>query len=189
MGETHKMTVSEAEEVVNEFAQQYAKEWNLPPHAVRVILWPGDYNWKVKRGPTAMVKLGRAVDDKRFMPALKEAVMHVAKSKAWESMELVSMIDVAKHESNMRRFKTMHERIPRTLSDAEMRVSRITRVEAIHLETGLREVVEVESGRGAIFAMTEVAKYRLARRVHEHRMKEAEQVAKQAEVQPVEDVA
>lgn len=176
--EQEKLTLSDVEEIVNTFALKYAKEvHNLPPTAIRVILWPTD-KWitHVTRGPTAIIKIGRLPGAPVFNAAMRNAIDHVAKHKLYECLSIEKVADIVRREDNLKRvlrerYNFDAELIPHMLRDEEVIVRRYSRVEVVHRSTGKREVMEVEQGNGNIFTMTEVAKTRLARRVHEDNVK------------------
>ena len=174
-----KLTKDDVEEIVNQFAIKYAKEaHNLPETAVRIILWPTD-KWVscIVGGPTAIIKMGLKLDDPVFNEAMRRAIDHVAIRHMYQRMEIEKVADIVRRKEELRRVLRVRynfdsELVPHMLKDHEISIRRFQRVEVVHRESGQREVMEYETGHGNIFAMTEVAKARLARRVLEARMKE-----------------
>lgn len=171
-----KLTLADVEEVVNQFASRYAHETHgLPKTAIRVILWPSaPFITMVQRGPTAIITMGRLPGDPVFNKAMRGAIDHVASHKLYECMTVDRVADIVRREDELRRVQRerygfMRELIPDALADEEITFARITRVEVTHQATGLREVMEVEQGKGNIFTMQEVIKARLARRVNDAR--------------------
>lgn len=176
-----KLTLTEVEEVVNEFAQKYARErHNLPETAIRIILWPTD-KWTTFTipGPTAIIKIGKLPGDPVFNEAMRRAIDHVAIRHLYQCMAIEKVADIVKRDDDLKRIQRVRynfdaELVPHMLREEELSVRRFQRVEVVHRETGQREVMEYESGHGNIWTMTEVAKARLARRVHEMRVKDNE---------------
>lgn len=188
------LTLSDVEEIVNEFAQQYAKRTHdLPPNAVRIILWPTDkWIYAVESGPTAIIRMGILPGHPKFNPAIRRAIDHVRYAHAYQCLTLESTLDIARRENELSRTQRVRygfkrELVPDLLEDEDLSVSRMTRVEVIHRESGLREVVEVEQGKGNIFTMLEVAKARLSRRVHEEKLRAASVEAEDPFTLPPDD--
>lgn len=174
MSDEQKLTLSDVEEIVNDFARKYAHDTHgLPSTAIRIILWPTD-KWItfVTRGPTAIIKIGRLPGDPIFNISMRNAIDHVARHHLYECMTIEKVADIVKREDALRRIQRERynfdsELVPHMLRDEEVIVRRFSRVEVVHRKTGKREVMEYESGQGNIFAMTEIAKARLARNIHE----------------------
>lgn len=160
------LTHNQVEEVVNAFAQKYAREmYHLPTHAVRVILQPTtDFICRVDRGVTAIIRMGRMPGDPAFNEALRNAIELIAKRKLYERMEVESVADILRHEEHLRRFKREHriDRIAPRVGDHELTVRRLYRIEVVHKKTGKREVVESEVGNSNFGTMLEVGRNRIA---------------------------
>ena len=179
-----KLTISEVEEVVNEWAVKWARDYhNLPLTAFRVFLWPSnDFTAKVVGGPTAKIILGSAAcpGGPEFPDALKRAVDLVARQRLYSTMAIELVAHVLERDSSMRRWLKERynfdpELIPHMLGDEELSIRQVERIEVVHKPTGLREVVEVEPGANrSTYAAREIAKMRLARRVNEKRIAEKE---------------
>lgn len=178
--EPDKLTISEVEEIVNEFAQKYAHEhYSLPETAFRIFLWPytaeENLTVKITAGPTARIMiLGRAGPaHPNFNRMMRDAIDRVAALHMYSSMAIEKVAHILERTENAKRwFREKYnfdpDLIPKMLHDEEIVVRFVERVEVIHKATGLREVVEVEPGkRRGTFATRDIAKMRLARRVHE----------------------
>lgn len=185
------LTVSEAEEVINKWAIEYAHNtYNLPRHALRVILWPwakptpenfaGRDRWvsNISSGPTAIVRISLDPREARFFPLLKEKIHEVATRypKMYDCLALEKVADITKRETQMHRtlrvkYNFERELIPDMPRDEDLIVRYVTRVEVVHRGSGTREVVESEGGR-TLFEMTHTAKARLGRKlIEEHQRK------------------
>lgn len=169
-----KLTLSDVEEIVNEFAQKYAWDAHGVPHGkIRVVLWPTDkYVWSLTAGITAIVRIGRLPGDPIFNKAMRAAIDHAVARKAWESTEIVRVVDLVRREEEMKRIQRERynfdsDLLPGLLHDEEVSVAYITRVEVTHRKTGQREVVEFKQGQGNIWASKQVAIARLSRVIRE----------------------
>lgn len=188
MGEAPKLTLSDVEEMTNEAARKYAHdEFGISPNKIRVILWPTDkFICAVERGPTAVIRLGILPNHPEFRRALKNAIGLVHRKKMYESTEIELLADIQRREQHIKRnlWKTYGfdpSRLPGMLKPEEVQTQVLTRVEAYHSGTGIREVVEVTSG--SVFGAMRLVEARLARRVAEIRQIE-QQVEEITRVHP-----
>ena len=188
MGESQKLTLSDVEEMTNEVARKYAHdEYGISPSKIRVILWPTDkFICAVERGPTAVIRLGILPNHPEFRRALKNAIGLVHRKKMYESTEIELLADIQRREQHIKRnlWKTYGfdpSRLPGMLKPEEVQTQVLTRVEAFHAGTGIREVVEVTSG--SVFGAMRLVEARLARRVAEIRQIE-QQVEEITRVHP-----
>lgn len=172
-----KLTLSEVEEFVNVYAvEHYAKaHHNLPRTAFRVFLWPGDFLVKLIPGPTARIVMGILPGHPAFNETMRSAIDRVATQHLYSTMAIEKVAHILERDKLFKRwFKERYgyewEMIPQMLGDEELSVRRIERIEVVHKPTGLREVIEHE--QGSTFAARDIAKMRLARRVHEERVKQ-----------------
>lgn len=177
--EPRRLTLSEVEEVVNEFALRYAKEHtSLPVTAFRVFLWPGDFFVKITPGPTARIIMGILPNHPDFNDTMRRAIDRVWSQKLYSTMAVELVAHILERDASWRhwlkeRYNFDPELIPHMIGDEELSVRHIERIEVVHTPTGLREVIEVEPGtKRTTFATRDIAKLRLARRVHELRLAE-----------------
>lgn len=181
-----KLTLSEVEELVNEFAiEKYATQhYTLPRTAFRIFLWPGDFLVKIIAGPTARIVMGVLPGHPRFNDTMRRAIDRVASHRMYSTMALEKVAHILERDALLTRwwkekYNFEPEMIPHMLRDEEVSVRFVERVEVVHRESGMREVVEVEEGhRRLTFAAKDIAKTRLARRVHAWKHK---QIADQAQ--------
>lgn len=174
------------------------KKWNLPGHATKVLVWPtNSWRVAITSGPTAIIRLGcaRTVSEdfrlvllgkerkrelsvaveylKLIGTKLKDAVDHVAKHHLYECLSIERTVDIIRRNEDGKRFRREkfgfdEEMIPHMLHADEMIVRHVERVEVIHRESGMREIVELEMGKGrgmSVYTMLELAKARLSRAV------------------------
>lgn len=160
------------EESVNAGARLFAqKEYGIPARAIQVILQPGaDFICVIERGPTAIIRLGVLPNHIDFTRTLKQAIHRVYESKMWESLEIERVSDILERGNRIRdelwKVKKFNpEKMRGMPREADMHVKIVTRVEAYHHPTKLREVVEFE--HGSILAAKKLAEARLARRIME----------------------
>jgi len=176
-----KLSLTQVEEEVHKHALKYAREHtSLPITAFRVFLWPGDFHCKLTPGPTARIILGSKAwpGEPDFWDTLKRAVDRVWTQRLYSTMAIEHVAHVLERDASWKRwlkekYNFDPELIPHMLGDDEVSVRHFERIEVIHKETGMREVVEVEPGaKRTTFVAKEIATTRLARRVHELRLAE-----------------
>lgn len=177
-----KLTLTQVEEMVQEHALKYAKEHtSMPETAFRVFLWPGDWLVKITPGPTARIILGKHAwpGEPAFWDTLKRAVDRVWTQRLYSTLSIELVAHILERDASMKRwwkerYNFDPELIPHMLGDEELSVRHVERIEVVHKPTGLREVIEVEPGaHRTTYAARDIAKMRLARRVHEQRAAEA----------------
>lgn len=176
-----KLSLTQVEEMVQAHALAWAKDHTqLPATAFRVFLWPGQFLVKVTPGPTARIILGLQAfpGEQAFWDTLKRAILRVWHERLYSTMAVELVAHVLERDSSLKRwwkekYNFDPELIPHMLGDEELSVRHVERIEVVHKATGLREVVEVEPGQArTTFAAKDIAKYRLARRVHEQKAAE-----------------
>jgi len=174
-----KLTLTQVEEMVHGHALKYAHEHtSMPVTAFRVFLWPGDFFVKIIPGPTARIILGLPAwpGEAAFWDTLKRSVDRVWHERLYSTMAVELVAHVLDRESSFKRwwrekYNFDPELIPHMLGDEEISVRHVERIEVVHKATGMREVVEVEPGANrTTFVAKDIAKTRLARRVHEQRV-------------------
>lgn len=179
------LTVSEAEEAINKWAIDLAHDtYNLPRHALRVILWPwGRKEWvsAMDRGPTAIIRISLDPREPKFFPLLKEKIHEVATRypKMYDCLALEKVMDITRRETQLHhtlrvKYNFERELIPEMPRDEDLIVRYVTRVEVVHRGSGTREIIESEGGR-TLYEMTHTAKARLGRRIieeHQRKIKE-----------------
>lgn len=173
---SERLTLSQVEDFVNEYAiEHYAKaHYSLPKTAFRVFLWPGDFLCKVTPGATARIVMGILPGHPSFNEIMRAAIDRVATQHLYSTLAIEKVAHVLERDKLFRRwwkekYNFEPEMIPMMLGDEELSIRRVERIEVVHKATGLREVVEVDQGKGReTFAAQDIAKMRLARRVREH---------------------
>jgi len=177
--EGKKLTLSEVEEFVNDFAVKYAQDhYTMPRTAFRIFLWPSDTLVKITREPTARIIMGILPHHPRFNETMRSAIDKVAVHKLYSGMAVEKLALILERDTHLNRwlkekYNFEPELIPHMLSDEEITVRYIERVEVVHKATGMREVVETdEKQTRTTFAARHIARMRLARRVHEARLAE-----------------
>jgi hypothetical protein len=178
-----KLSVTEVENMVHAHAMKWAKEhYTIPETAFRVFLSPHKYGVVLIPGPTAKIHIGLqawpfVVSD--WWETLKRTIDRVCVQHLYSTMAVESVAHILERERGMRRwwkekFDFEPELIPTMLHDEDISVRQVERIEVIHKPTGMREVVEVEPGKArTTYAAKDIAKSRLARRVHELKVAEA----------------
>jgi len=180
--EVQQPTLSDVEEWVNEYAiENYAKmHYSLPKTAFRVFLWPGNYLVKLVPGATARIVMGILPNHPQFNETMRAAIDRVATQHLYSTMAVEKVAHILERDKLFRRwFKEKYnfdpELIPMMLGDEELSIRRVERVEVVHKATGMREVIEVDQGKGReTFAAQDIAKMRLARRVREFQHAQAQ---------------
>lgn len=185
------LSSTEVEDLVNEFAQKYAKQaHDMPLTAVKVLLTPTTaWVYAIEAGPTAIIRMGIMPGHHRFNAAMRRAIDHVFITKAYQCLALESALEICKRETELTRvlrvrYNFKRELVPDTVPDTELVVERLSRVQVSHRPTGLREVMECPLGAGNYWSMLEVAKSRLARRVQELQMAAMEKEVEAALANP-----
>lgn len=182
-------SITQVEEWVNEFALLYAQaHYSLPPTAFRVFLWPtAKYHVNLVAGPTAEIHLGVFPNHhpfdksaaRAFNDSLTRAIDRIASQHLYSTFAIEKVTHILDRETQRKawfkeKFGYEWEMIPMMLGDEELSIRTVERVEVIHKQTGLREVVEHEHGKQrSWYIARDIAKARLSRRVQELRTQEA----------------
>lgn len=170
-------TITEVEDWVNEYYINHyvPSHHNLPKTAFRIFLWPIlNASMKLVPGPTAKIIMGIMPGHPQFAVTVSSAIDRIARQHLYSTMAVEKVAHIIERDTEQRRylkerFNFEREMIPAMLGDEELSVRRVERIEVVHKPTGLREVIEHE--QGSTFAARDIAKMRLARRVHEEMLK------------------
>ena len=174
-------TISQLEEMATEVVQVIGKErYGLPPHAIRVIIWPTrKFDMQVEPGVTAILRLTIPRSKTHLANMLDAGVRHVARGHLYQSTSIERIADIRRREEDGARFRRVkfkfhEEMVPNMIPSSELTVRHITRIEVIHKRTGVREIIEQEyGGRTTVLDLrttVEIAKARLSRVIHTHDM-------------------